>query len=154
MYPVVIPKLPMTPSPFLPPTSSLTASPSGAASPSHAASPSPGDESLALARAIAAAAEDRKGANIVILQVGDVSYLADYFVLITGFSTVQVRAIARSIEAALEDDWQRRPLRVEGQLEGNWVLMDYGEVIVHIFLPEAREFYDLEAFWGHAKAVR
>ena len=74
--------------------------------------------------------------------------------LITGFSTVQVRAIARSIEAALEDDWQRRPLRVEGQLEGNWVLMDYGEVIVHIFLPEAREFYDLEAFWGHAKAVR
>ena len=47
-----------------------------------------------------------------------------------------------------------RPNRVEGQMEGNWVLMDYGEVIVHIFLPEAREFYDLEAFWGHAKAVR
>jgi ribosome-associated protein len=144
----------MTPSPFLPPTSSLTTSPSGAASPSHAPSPSPEDESLALARAIAAAAEDRKGANIVILQVGDVSYLADYFVLITGFSTVQVRAITRSIEVALEEGWQRRPLRVEGQMEGNWVLMDYGEVIVHIFLPEAREFYDLEAFWGHAKAVR
>ena len=51
-------------------------------------------------------------------------------------------------------DLYRRPLRVEGQMEGNWVLMDYGEVIVHIFLPEAREFYDLEAFWGHAKAVR
>lgn len=149
MHPVAIPKLPMTHSPFLPPTGSLTTSPR-----LSAPGPSPEDESLALARAIAAAAEDRKGANIVILQVGDVSYLADYFVLITGFSTVQVRAIARSIEAALEDDWQRRPLRVEGQMEGNWVLMDYGEVIVHIFLPEAREFYDLEAFWGHAKSVR
>lgn len=139
----------MTHSPSLPPTGSLTTSPRVSAP-----SPSPEDESLALARAIATAAEDRKGANIVILQVGDVSYLADYFVLVTGFSTVQVRAITRSIEAALEEGWQRRPLRVEGQLEGNWVLMDYGDVIVHIFLPEAREFYDLEAFWGHAQSVR
>ncbi|HIK45740.1 MAG TPA: ribosome silencing factor [Leptolyngbyaceae cyanobacterium M65_K2018_010] len=111
------------------------------------------DAALQLAYAIAAAADERKGANIVILQVGDVSYLADYFVVITGFSTVQVRAITRSIETTLEDNWNRRPLRVEGQLEGNWVLMDYGEVIVHVFMPEAREFYDLEAFWGHANQI-
>lgn len=111
------------------------------------------DPSLQLAYAIAAAADDRKGSNITIFQVGDVSYLADYFVLVTGFSTVQVRAIARSIEQTLEADWQRRPLRTEGQTDGNWVLQDYGDVIVHIFLPEEREFYNLDAFWGHAKHV-
>ncbi len=116
--------------------------------------PSPdSDPALGLAFAIAAAAEDRKGADIAVLQVGDVSYLADYFVVITGFSATQVRAITRSIEAALDDHWNRRPLRVEGQSEGNWVLMDYGEVIAHVFMPEARDFYDLEAFWGHAHQI-
>jgi ribosome-associated protein len=111
------------------------------------------DTALQLAYAIAAAADERKGANIRILQVGDVSYLADYFVVVTGFSTVQVRAITRSIEATLEDDFNRRPLRVEGQMEGTWILLDYGEVIVHVFMPDAREFYDLEAFWGHANQM-
>ncbi|MFM7471371.1 MAG: ribosome silencing factor [Nodosilinea sp. LVE1205-7] len=120
--------------------------------PNATAAPS-ADESRQLAYDIAAAADERKGTNIVILPVADVSYLADYFVIITGFSTVQVRAITRSIEASLEEKWQRQPLRLEGQLEGNWVVMDYGDVIVHIFLPETREFYDLEAFWGHAPAL-
>jgi ribosome-associated protein len=111
------------------------------------------EDALKLAYAIAAAADERKAGNITILQVGDVSYLADYFVVATGFSAVQVRAITRSIEATLEDDWNRRPLRVEGQGEGSWIVMDYGEVIAHIFMPEARDFYDLEAFWGHANQV-
>ncbi|MBU6229870.1 MAG: ribosome silencing factor [Cyanobacteria bacterium REEB459] len=111
------------------------------------------DQSFQLAYDIAAAADQRKGSNIVILPVADVSYLADYFVIITGFSTVQVRAITRSIEASLEEQWQRQPLRLEGQLEGSWVVMDYGDVIVHIFLPETRDFYDLEAFWGHTPAL-
>ena len=109
--------------------------------------------SLDLAMAIAEAADDRKAGNITILQTGDVSYLADYFVIVTGFSNVQVRAIANSIEGALEDKFDRRALRTEGVSEGRWVLKDYGEVIVHIFMPDDREFYDLEAFWGHAKRV-
>lgn len=108
------------------------------------------DEAKQLAYAIAAAAEERKAADIAILEVGDVSYLADYFVLATGFSSVQVRAITRSIQDAMEVDYNRKPLRVEGQTEGNWILLDYGEVIVHVFMPEAREYYNLEAFWGHA----
>lgn len=111
------------------------------------------DDALNLAYAIAAAADDRKAGNITILQVGDVSYLADYFVVATGFSAVQVRAITGSIEATLETDHNRRPLRVEGQGEGSWIVMDYGEVIAHIFMPEARDFYDLEAFWGHANQI-
>jgi ribosome-associated protein len=111
------------------------------------------DDALNLAYAMAAAADERKAGDITILQVGDVSYLADYFVVATGFSAVQVRAITRSIEAALETDYNRRPLRVEGQGEGSWIVMDYGEVIAHIFMPEARDFYDLEAFWGHADQI-
>lgn len=111
------------------------------------------DTALQLAFAIAAAADSRKGGDIAILQVGDVSYLADYFVIVTGFSAVQVRAIARTIEEDLEETWHRRPLRTEGQGEGTWVVQDFGEVIVHIFLPREREFYNLEAFWGHAQRI-
>jgi ribosome-associated protein len=116
-------------------------------------SPFQDDSSYLLAQTIAQAADDRKGGDIVLLKVSDVSYLADYFVVITGFSNVQVRAIANSIENRVEDEWHRLPLRKEGQMEGSWVLMDYGDVIVHIFLPKEREFYSLESFWGHAEQV-
>ncbi len=113
----------------------------------------PDDRALALAMAIANAADDRKAEDISILQVGDASYLADYFVIATGFTNVQVRAIARSIESTLETDHNRSPLRKEGTEEGKWVIYDYGEVIVHIFQPREREYYDLEAFWGHVKRI-
>lgn len=106
-----------------------------------------------LALTIAQAADDRKGDNIVILRVAEVSYIADYFVIVTGFSRVQVRAIAQSIEDQVETTWQRRPLRTEGQVDGSWLLQDYGEVIVHVMLPQEREFYNLEAFWGHAQPI-
>ena len=102
---------------------------------------------------ITQAADDRKAADMVVLKVVDVSYLADYFVIVSGFSRAQVRAIADSIEKVLEENYQRLPLQTEGKREGNWVLQDYGEVIVHIFLPEEREFYNLEAFWGHAQQI-
>ncbi|MEM9266882.1 MAG: ribosome silencing factor [Cyanobacteria bacterium P01_F01_bin.13] len=111
------------------------------------------EEALALAMAIANAADDRKAEDISILQVGDASYLADYFVIATGFTNVQVRAIARSIESTLETAHDRSPLRTEGEDEGKWVIYDYGEVIVHIFQPREREYYDLEAFWGHVKRI-
>ncbi|NJO78219.1 MAG: ribosome silencing factor [Cyanobacteria bacterium RM1_2_2] len=112
------------------------------------------EDSYNLALTVAQAADDRKGINITLLRVADVSYLADYFVVITGFSSVQVRAIARSIEEKVETDWQQLPLRIEGQAEGNWVLIDYGDVIAHIFMPQEREFYNLEAFWGHAEQIK
>lgn len=112
-----------------------------------------GDSALDLAMTIAHAADERKGSDIRILNVLDVSYLADYFVIVTGFSSAQVRAIARSIVDTVNDKFERTPVRTEGQMEGNWVLQDYGEVIVHIFMPEAREYYGLEAFWGHAEDV-
>lgn len=106
-----------------------------------------------LAITIAEAASDRKAEDILVLKVGEVSYLADYFVMLTGYSRVQVRAIADAIESQVESDWQRRPLRTEGKTEGSWVLQDYGDVIVHIMMPREREFYNLEAFWIHAERV-
>lgn len=110
-------------------------------------------ESEALALVIAQAADERKGGDITVLKVATVSYLTDYFVIATGFSQAQVRAIARSIEDAVQEQYQRLPRHVEGQGDGGWVLLDYGEVIAHLFMPREREFYNLEAFWGHAERI-
>ncbi|MCY7390652.1 MAG: ribosome silencing factor [Leptolyngbyaceae cyanobacterium CAN_BIN12] len=111
------------------------------------------DSSLQLALSAVHAAEDRKGADVTLLRTTAVSLLADYFVIITGFSRVQVRAIAYSISDAVEEDLQRLPKHKEGQGDANRVLLDYREVIVHVMMPQEREFYDLEAFWGHAEKV-
>ncbi|MDX2097748.1 MAG: ribosome silencing factor [Leptolyngbyaceae cyanobacterium bins.59] len=131
-------------------------SPSSQFQPATPVSPGKTDPDLSreLALTIARAADDRKASDIAILRVGDISYLADYFVVVTGFSSVQVRAISRSIEQKVEEDWQRYPIRTEGLAEGSWVLQDYGDVIVHIFQPQEREFYGLEAFWGHAERIQ
>jgi ribosome-associated protein len=106
-----------------------------------------------LALTIARSADDRKGENISILKVGGVSYLADYFVIVTGFSKVQVRAISQSIQDQVEQDCDRPCVRSEGQADGTWILLDYGDVIAHIMMPEERDYYNLEAFWGHAERV-
>ncbi|NEN88148.1 MAG: ribosome silencing factor [Okeania sp. SIO3H1] len=111
------------------------------------------DGTLELTSTIVNAALDRKGDNIVVIKVSEVSYLADYFVIITGYSNVQVRAISQVIAQKVEQDREVYPLGVEGQKESSWILMDYGDVIVHILKPEEREFYNLEAFWSHAERV-
>jgi len=117
--------------------------------PSHEFDP----DAWRLAEIIALAADDRKAVDISVLRVTDISYLTDYFVLVTGFSRTQVRAIVEAIEDAVEEKLGRLPLRTEGKAEGSWILQDYGEVIVHIFMPEERDFYNLEAFWGHAQRM-
>jgi ribosome-associated protein len=111
------------------------------------------DVSGRLARTIAVAASDRKAGEILLLKMGEVSYLSDYFVMMTGYSRVQVRAIADAIEGKVESEWHRRPLRTEGKAEGSWILQDYGDVIVHIMMPREREFYNLEAFWINAERI-
>ncbi|MEP0916856.1 ribosome silencing factor [Leptolyngbya sp. DQ-M1] len=111
------------------------------------------DRSATLARLAAEAADERKGSEIVLLKVGDVTVLADYFVMVTGYSKVQVRAIARSIEEKVEETMNRRPIRSEGFAEGSWIVEDYGDVIVHVMMPQEREYYGLESCWGHAARV-
>ena len=110
-------------------------------------------DSHALALLAADACDDRKAVDIVLIRVDEVSSIADWFVIATGLSDVQVRAIARSVEDRLELEAGRMPLRKEGQSEGRWVLLDYGEVIVHALTPAERSYYDLEAFWGHGETV-
>lgn len=110
-------------------------------------------DSKELALEIASAAEEKKAQDIVLLEVSDVSYLADYFVIITGFSRTQLKAIAESIEEKIEEKYNRIPTRTSGKREGDWVVQDYADVIVHTFLPEEREYYNLEAFWGHAERI-
>lgn len=111
------------------------------------------DQTLELTSTIVNAALDRKGDKIVVIKVSEVSYLADYFVIITGYSHVQVRAISQAIAQKVEQERQIAPVGVEGQRESAWVLMDYGDVIVHILKPEEREFYNLEAFWSQAERI-
>jgi ribosome-associated protein len=115
--------------------------------------PTTGD-SEALARLAAEACDDRKAVDIRLIRVEQVSSLADWFVICSGLTDVQVRAIARSVEDQLESTAGRLPLRREGQSEGRWVLLDYGEVIVHVLTPQERTFYDLESFWGHGEQQR
>jgi ribosome-associated protein len=102
---------------------------------------------------IAQAADERKAGDLVILKVTEVSYLADYFVISTGFSRTQVRAIADNVEKQVELHHGQLPLHTEGASESAWILQDFGDVLVHTFMEEDREFYKLEAFWGHAQAV-
>jgi ribosome-associated protein len=107
-----------------------------------------------LARLAAEACDDRKAVDIRLIRVEDVSSLADWFVICSGLSDVQVRAIARSVEERLDAEAHRLPLRREGQREGRWLLLDYGELIVHVLTPQERHFYDLEAFWRHGEQHR
>ena len=81
-------------------------------------------------------------------RVEDISSLADWFLICSGLTDVQVRAIARSVEDRLEQETGRLPLRREGQTEGRWVVLDYGELIVHVLTPQERAYYDLESLWA------
>ena len=106
-----------------------------------------------LAYEIAEAADDKKASDIVLLELSNISYLADFFVIATGFSTTQVKAICDSIEQKIETQYNLLPLRIQGKTDGRWIVVDYGDVIAHIFMQEEREYYNLEAFWGHAGRI-
>ena len=111
-------------------------------------------DSQTLARLAAEACDDRKAVDIRLIRVEEISSLADWFVICNGLTDVQVRAIARSVEDTLEQEAGRLPLRREGQTEGRWVVLDYGELIVHVLTPQERAYYDLESFWGHGDHER
>ena len=98
------------------------------------------------------AALDRKAYDLVVLETGQVSSIADYFVICSGRSDTQVQAIAEAIEAHMAARGLR-PLSVEGLPRAQWVLMDYGDVVIHVFYVPVREFYDLERLWTRAPRV-
>ncbi|WP_019502959.1 ribosome silencing factor [Pseudanabaena sp. PCC 6802] len=108
------------------------------------------DDIYQMSLTAAMAAEDRKAEDILILAVGEVSVLADYFAIATGFSKAQVRAIANAVRDKIAERFQREPIHSSGESDASWIVLDYGDLIVHIMMPKEREFYGLEAFWGHA----
>lgn len=101
-----------------------------------------------LAAAIAQAASDGKAIDLVELQVREILGYTDYFIVATGNTERQVKALHDRIHRDLKDEHRVLPRRVEGLTESRWVLMDYLDVVVHIFTPEAREYYRLEQLWG------
>ncbi len=105
-----------------------------------------------LARTIVQVAADKKAENIVMLDIHSQSILADYFVICSGTSDRQVRAVAREIEEQLGKQGLD-PLHVEGMTDAHWVLLDYGSVIVHIFDPATRDYYRLEKLWAESPRV-
>jgi ribosome-associated protein len=98
------------------------------------------------------AAAEKKAAELVILDMREVCSYTDYFLICSGGSTRQTKAIADEIRLRLKREGSI-PLRVEGEARGDWVLMDYLSVVVHIFTPEARDFYRLEVLWKEAPRI-
>jgi len=98
--------------------------------------------------------QDIKGKNIVQLDLRDIDEApSDYFIVCEGESTTQISAIAGNIEKRIKETYGLRPAHVEGKTNSQWVLVDYFDVIVHIFYPETREFYELEDLWKDAKTT-
>jgi ribosome-associated protein len=103
-----------------------------------------------LAVAVAEYAEDRKALDIVQLDLRGIIGYTDYFVICSGRSDRQTKAIHDAIHAGLKSEHGLLPRRVEGLTEARWILMDYLDVVVHVFTPETREYYRLEQLWGEA----
>lgn len=95
---------------------------------------------------------ERKAIDPVLLNMKDLTSFADYFLITSGNSTRQVQAISRHLQKTLREEGFR-PFGTEGEQEGHWVLMDYGDVIIHIFYQPVREFYDLEGLWIDAPKI-
>lgn len=97
-------------------------------------------------------ASDKKGHDLYLLEVGQVSIIADYFLLVTGTTAVQVRTICDHLVETLKKEGYQA-IRVEGNSEAWWVVLDYGFLVIHVFQPEARTFYDLERLWSEAPRI-
>jgi ribosome-associated protein len=111
------------------------------------------DEVRQWAAVAARAADDKQGADIVVLEVGPVLAITDAFVITSAPNTRQVRTIAEEVELQVKKIGGPAPIRIEGLDDLRWVLLDYGDFVVHVFLQEVREFYDLERLWGDAMPV-
>ena len=110
-------------------------------------------ESRHIAQLAAEAISDKKGLDVEMLDVGDILSITDIFVIATGTSNIHVRSLAEGVEEALADKANRKPLRREGMDQATWILLDYGDVVVHLFQPEQRDYYGLERLWADAPRI-
>ena len=110
-------------------------------------------ESLEVAVTAARRADDKQGSNIVVLDVRGVLGIIDYFVVVDAPNRRLVRTLVDDVEAGVREVGGRSPLRVEGEREQQWVLIDYGDVVVHIFLDEVRRYYEIERLYRDAPTI-
>ena len=97
----------------------------------------------------ARACDERKAKDIKLIKIDKVSFISEWILIAEGLSDVQVRSISNSVEGELREKAKIEPIRKEGVNEAKWALLDYGDLIVNIFQPEIRKFYDLESFWSN-----
>ena len=109
-------------------------------------------EALELAKKAAKILDDKKGNHINLVRIEEISSLADFFVIASGNSNTHVRALADEVEEQLKKEGVA-PARVEGYRSDSWVLLDYSSVVVHVFTPDAREFYDLDRLWADGEKI-
>ena len=109
----------------------------------------PKETAIVLAKAL----DSKKGIDIRVLETGHLTTLADYFVICTATSTTQVRALSDECEKTMKETAGELPHHVEDHRGGTWVLLDFSSVVVHIFMEDARKFYDLERLWSDATPV-
>jgi ribosome-associated protein len=110
-------------------------------------------DAMRRAAVAAHAAADKKGEEIVVLDVGDIISITDAFVVVSASNTRLVRTIVEEVELALKISDDESPRSTEGLSDASWVLMDYGDIVVHVFLDETRAFYDLDRLWADAPTV-
>ena len=110
-------------------------------------------DSHKLACVVARILDDKLGKEISILNIGNVSSLADYFVIVTGDSTPQVKALMEAVKDSIKKLFNRTPLRMENDAKNRWNLLDYGDVVVHILHKEERQTYAIEKFWNNAFSI-
>jgi ribosome-associated protein len=110
-------------------------------------------EALSLARRIVDLASDKQASDILLLDIRGVSLIADYFVICSAGSERQTAAILKDLSERLLEEFGRKPLHTEGTADSGWVLLDYGDVIMHVFSSAQRAFYNLEQLWSAATPI-
>ena len=102
----------------------------------------------------ARACDEKKAKEIKVININKVSYISDWILIAEGLSDVQVRSITNSVEIQLKENANIEPIRKEGINEAKWALLDYGDLLINIFQPEIRKFYDLESFWSNGENLK
>jgi ribosome-associated protein len=113
----------------------------------------PHPDVVALVNVAVRAADAKLGEQPVALDLAELLGVVDAFVIVSGRNARQVSSIVEEVEEQIKREMARSPIRLEGHREANWVLMDYGDVVIHVFLDETREFYDLEHLWSSAPRI-
>jgi len=111
-------------------------------------------DSKSLVLMAAKACDEKKAKEIKLININKVSFISEWILIAEGLSDVQVRSITNSVELELRENGNIEPIRKEGLNEAKWALLDYGDLIINIFQPEIRKFYDLESFWSNGEKLK